>query len=671
MTPPAHSAAEFFQDGLRLRQAGRLAEAEAAYRAALDLDPRLAAAHVNLGNVLKDLGRFDEAAPCYRAALSLDPNFLPAHFNWGVLCLHRHDFAEAADAFARVVSLRPDLAAAHDALGSALMETGERAAAAASFRRAVHLAPQNAPFWANWAASLTGQTFPADAVDAALFQDLLRVLEQPTIAYRDLVPTILDALSHEPNVAQIRAAMRTPDVDGIAAADRLSQVPLLLRLMTVACLTEPEAEAMLTRLRRALLEKALAGEATTRGLPFAAALAQQCFLDEYVFAETTDEAAAVGRLQESVAALLHAGGEPPPLSIATLAAYRPLHRFPWAGAALRRTWPDVMMPVITQQIAEPFDEQALSATIRALTPIDDAVSQAVRAQYEENPYPRWTKPILHPRSEPIDQILRRLFPDHDLGDYRPPPRPEVLIAGCGTGMAALNTASRITGARILAVDLSIASLAYALRQTRTLGIATIDYAQADVLELGSLGRQFDIIESTGVLHHLADPLAGWRVLVGLLRPGGVMKIALYSDLARRGVVKARAMIAAEGYAASPQDIRRLRQEILAASSDIDPDLAALARFGDFYSLSECRDLLFHVEEHRFTLPQIEAALDALGLRFLGFELADKEALRRFRQAHSTPGALSSLALWHAFEQANPDTFAGMYQFWCRKLPATG
>jgi len=89
----------------------------------------------------------------------------------------------------------------------------------------------------------------------------------------------------------------------------------------------------------------------------------------------------------------------------------------------------------------------------------------------------------------------------------------------------------------LAVDLSISSLAYAKRKSRKLGLTTIEYAQADLLKLGSLGRSFDIIESSGVLHHLAAPWAGWRVLLSLLRPGGFMRLGFYSEVARRDIVR--------------------------------------------------------------------------------------------------------------------------------------
>ena len=97
---------------------------------------------------------------------------------------------------------------------------------------------------------------------------------------------------------------------------------------------------------------------------------------------------------------------------------------------------------------------------------------------------------------------------------------------------------------MLAVDLSLTSLAYAVRKTRELGIGNIEYRQADILALGALTERFDVVDCTGVLHHLADPVAGWRILCSLLRPGGLMRIGLYSEQARRHVVRAREFIAA-------------------------------------------------------------------------------------------------------------------------------
>src|SRR4051794_29009761 len=106
------------------------------------------------------------------------------------------------------------------------------------------------------------------------------------------------------------------------------------------------------------------------------------------------------------------------------------------------------------------------------------------------------------------------------------------------------------------------SLCYAERQTRMLGVKNVRYAQADLVQLQETGLTFDVIESTGVLHHLADPLFGWRVLLSLLRPSGVMNIALYSEIARRDIVLAQRLVATRGYRATADDIRKCRAEII-------------------------------------------------------------------------------------------------------------
>jgi hypothetical protein len=96
-----------------------------------------------------------------------------------------------------------------------------------------------------------------------------------------------------------------------------------------------------------------------------------------------------------------------------------------------------------------------------------------------------------------------------------------------------------------------------------------------------------------------------------------------------------------------------------------PLLNALTLWSDFFTISECRDLLFHVEEHRMTLPQIKSFLAANDAQFAGFQL-DPARLQAFRARYPEPAALTDLDRWHAFEIAAPDTFAGMYQFAVRK-----
>ena len=141
-----------------------------------------------------------------------------------------------------------------------------------------------------------------------------------------------------------------------------------------------------------------------------------------------------------------------------------------------------------------------------------------------------------------------------------------------------------------------------------------------------------------------------------------MRLGFYSELARRHVVKAREIIAARGYTSTAIDIRRFRQDLARYSS---LELQALSQYPDFYSTSECRDLLFHVQEHRLTLGQIESFIADFGINFIGFE-CDRTVLNRYRKRFTDDPTCANLSNWSAFEADNPDTFVGMYQFWIQK-----
>jgi SAM-dependent methyltransferase len=415
-------------------------------------------------------------------------------------------------------------------------------------------------------------------------------------------------------------------------------------------------ELFLTHLRRALLRLAPADIADPAQVDESivglfCALAQQCFLNEYVFAQGDEETRHAARLRELLQKRLSAGSEMSPLLLAAVAAYFPLHSLVGADRLTTAAWPPFAADLVRQQVREPLEEREDRAAIATLTPLDDEVSLRVMQQYEENPYPRWS---LNPLAIP---------PDGSRSDAESRPSREILIAGCGTGEHPFDVAQKSPDARVLAVDLSLTSLAYARRKTREYGLRNIEYAQADILKLGTLDRRFDQIEAVGVLHHLADPQAGWRVLLSLLAPDGTMRVGLYSETARRAIVEARALIAASGYRAAADDIRVFRQTIIRARDE--PRWDTLLKTVDFYSMSGCRDMLFNVMEHRFSIPQIAAFLNANELLFLGFEL-DAKTIEKFQQQYSAREALLDLDLWHRFETENPDTFRNMYQFSIRK-----
>jgi 2-polyprenyl-3-methyl-5-hydroxy-6-metoxy-1,4-benzoquinol methylase len=444
---------------------------------------------------------------------------------------------------------------------------------------------------------------------------------------------------------------------GTESVTRLASDLFLRCAMEATTLTSVKLELLLGYARAELLRLAGEhgeddGEIDDDIVAFACALAQQCFINEYVHVQAEAESGLASVLRDRLLQDLASGAAITPLTLAVVAAYFPLHAMPMAEALLRRDWPATVAGLLQVQLREPFEEADERAAIATLAPVKNSVSLQVMRQYEENPYPRWTINPLNVFA--ADQAQGRTVPTAE-GQAEL----DILIAGCGTGKHAVQIAQLYPNARLLAVDISLTSLAYARRKTRELGLHNIEYAQADILELGAIGRTFDSIESVGVLHHLAEPVAGWRVLVSLLRPGGTMRIGLYSDVARRAIAEARARIAAHGYRATAGDIRRYRQDIIREAEHWKMVVGAK----DFYSMSGCRDLLFNVMEHRFTLPEIAAFLNDNDLSFLAFEpFDDPTVIEKFHKQFPGASDEANLDQWHRFEADHPDTFWGMYVF---------
>jgi 2-polyprenyl-3-methyl-5-hydroxy-6-metoxy-1,4-benzoquinol methylase len=408
---------------------------------------------------------------------------------------------------------------------------------------------------------------------------------------------------------------------------------------------------MLRRMAAALADPAQIDESISA---LFCALAQQCFLNEYVFAQSEEETRLALSFRDLLQRQLSAASEISPFLLAAVAAYFPLYSLAGVDELAATTWPPIAAGLVRQQVSEPLQEREDRAAIARLTPLEDDVSLRVMQQYEENPYPRWNL-------NPVASI-----PATPHGDSEGRPSRNILIAGCGTGEHSFDIAQKYPDARILAIDLSRTALAYAQRKSREQGLRNIEYAQADILKLATIGRAFDRIESVGVLHHLADPVAGWRILLSLLAPNGIMRVGLYSEAARRSIVEARAIIAERGYRATAADIRAFRQTIIRARDD--PRWDTIIKTVDFYSMSGCRDMLFNVMEHRFTIPEIAAFLKQQELSFLGFEL-EAATVEAFQQLYPAADALLDLDRWNAFEEAHPQTFRNMYQFAVRRSGA--
>jgi SAM-dependent methyltransferase len=447
--------------------------------------------------------------------------------------------------------------------------------------------------------------------------------------------------------------------NGLAA---LAGAPLLSALLDAAPICDIEMERFLTMARRVLLDTADEMAGPGEGIGFYCALARQCFINEYVYAATAEEICRATNLRDSLSAVLEADAPVPVLWLVAVAAYFPLCSLPLSARLPERSWPPEISPLLTQQVHEPAEERRLGAIVPRLTDIEDGVSLLVQQQYEENPYPRWVNVPPSRKVGGIEAYLRQTFPLATFDRSPAGGRMEMLVAGCGTGQQPIRASQQFPAARILAIDLSRSSLAYAVRKTRELNASSIEYAQADLLKLGSLGRQFDVIQAGGVLHHLADPWTGWRTLLSLLRPGGFMLLGLYSRIARRDIHRIRTSIAERGYGATADEIRRCRQDLMNLGTGVG---SADGRPSDLFTISSCRDLLFHVQEHHVTLTEIAGFLQDNNAAFLGFDIA-AEVLQSYRSRFPGDRAATDLAHWQVFENENPDTFVSMYQFWIQR-----
>ena len=148
----------------------------------------------------------------------------------------------------------------------------------------------------------------------------------------------------------------------------------------------------------------------------------------------------------------------------------------------------------------------------------------MKRQYEENPFPRWRFTLRPIKGNDINEFTNR-YSDTFFK------KPEILIAGCGTGQQAMAW-SAYKDSKIYAVDLSSESLAYAIRKAKEKNIKNINFYHLDLLDIGLLNKKFDLIISTGCLHHMEKPEDGLESLVNVLKPEGLIYLGLYSKRGR-------------------------------------------------------------------------------------------------------------------------------------------
>ncbi|MDF1794589.1 MAG: methyltransferase domain-containing protein [Thalassobaculaceae bacterium] len=630
MLPPSPAAEAAVIGSLQragaLFRARRYLEAAEAYREVIRLKPKLADVHNNLGVSLKAAGHVADAIPCFRRAVRLKPDYLSAHANLASALEATGDLRAALEHRIDAWRLEPDAYEPRDALIRTL-------------RRCPY---DKAHPGARTALAALQANFDIDQ----------QGLSDPAIRLWSSHPAIRRGIDNA-----YHGFPERPAASGFKPISDFLADDVIIGALCWSIIAHPGMEAWLTRSRRWVLDHAVEGDLGRIDPTWLAAIALQARASEWVWFETEEERDQLIRLAE-----LQAEGVETRHRDLVRALYLPMETDPDIDILSREVGaqsPDDLSPralLLRRSLVHSREEWHLAEEVSS-TEVRDEVSRAVQSQYEDNPYPRWLTISRRPRTT----IRRHMAQVLALPQ---PPRaeetlPRILIAGCGTGRHALQTALRYENAEVLAIDLSRASLAYARRMARELRVRNIRFAQADILEMGIFPERFDLIESSGVLHHLEDPMRGWRVLRRLLAPRGLMRLAFYSRRARLPLDDVRRDVPDRG-----DMMKRVRTARRRTYGLPDGHAAkALLRSADFYAASGVRDALLHTQEHTVDPLWIRQALKELGLRFLGFELPDPAILEEYRRRYPNDPSALNLEAWDAMEADHPDIFLGMYQFW--------
>jgi SAM-dependent methyltransferase len=223
----------------------------------------------------------------------------------------------------------------------------------------------------------------------------------------------------------------------------------------------------------------------------------------------------------------------------------------------------------------------------------DTRTEVVRGFYERAPFPdyppRASLSWLRARAERSEfaRLIDRAIP----GDAR------VVEVGCGTGQMSLYLARahRV----VIGADLSRASLRIGLQAARYFDLDQVQFIETDLHHPGVRAGAFDVVYSSGVLHHTPDPRAAFAHIVRLARPGGMIVVGVYNAFARIPLRARRIVARLSGYRFVPCDLVLRDRESEPARRK--------AWLQDQYQ---------HPEEHRHTLAEVQSWFAENGVEYL-------------------------------------------------------
>jgi SAM-dependent methyltransferase len=269
---------------------------------------------------------------------------------------------------------------------------------------------------------------------------------------------------------------------------------------------------------------------------------------------------------------------------------------------------------MTTSTASPTNRPSIERRPESEQPKESrATSEEVRDFYERLPYPAPLTNLdehrdLYRNPDRRRALFHRIWPAE-----QPRGNLEILIAGCGTSQAA-RYALREPAARITAIDISETSLRHTRDLQRKYNLENLELYQLPIEAIQELERSFDLIVSTGVMHHLPDPDVGLCALRNVLRPQGAMHLMVYAPYGRTGIYMMQKYCGLLGIGASKTDLRSLGAALETLPAD-HPIADVLRRSKDFRRPDAMADALLHPLDRAYSVPELYAWLERCGMSF--------------------------------------------------------
>ena len=648
--------------GTLFAQTNRKKNAEEIFLKAINFEPNNPVLNNNLGNIYQENGIYDKAISYYKKTILFKPSFVPANLNLGLIYYKKGKFTEALNFLKKVTKAQPNNIKCYLMIAVIYKQLQNFKETLNCYNKIFKIDPDNFMALSGTIDLFNSFNFTnlSKSNSHELIEIFLFLYKKNIINHNYLFNNAKTLIIFDEDKIQLEETLnKNSNILNVNIVKIILNKEILHLMLQKSLVRDQFLENFLCKIRREILlsyeDKNLSQ--ITEFYDFILSLAEQSFLNEYIFSQTKEEIDLVNKLKFKIENSVEINE----LEISILACYLPLFKSKIIKDKLSNYYSkkNLFNDLVKIQIKDSIEEEELKSTIKS-DEISDKTSKEVRGQYEENPYPRWRYADIHPKVNFLNEINSDIYPNQiTFNDEIKIPK--ILIAGCGTGQQ-LARKIDYKDSKVLAIDLSLSSLAFAKRKMQEFKINNIEFLHIDLLKLKKLKKKFNIIECMGVLHHLDDPEQGLNILLDTLDTNGFLKLGLYSEHARRHIVEARKFINKNKFKDNIVDIRKFRE--LAKNNKDNISLKKLNDNYDFHTTSSLRDLVFHVQEHHFSILKISKILKKYNLEFLGF--TSKSIKKDYAKFYKNDEKNLSLKNWHEFEMKYPNIFQGMYQFWVKK-----